>query len=311
MVIIDDDNGVGLNRRGEETGISLQRLAELTAAATQWRWLLLDELSMVSAELLARLELHCRELARDASRQKYAAGCTTARPFGGLNVILSGDLWQLAPPRGTFLGAIPAQMLRNKGVSTKLPHAAYGQQLIWGGPKNGIQGVTELVTCERTQDEWLREVQEEFRHGKLSASTHAFLHRQPTSVPGSWQSGRAACGDERCAKLQRERADPARIQREECGKCREERRSKALVAMAESDPRFQTDFHEATCIFATNNVKYHVNRKRAQICGREAPETLLRYRRKSRLSRGAGRKAPSGRRQGDLAATPRSRSWRP
>ena len=144
-------HAVGLNKRGEETGIGFKRLAELTAAATQWRWLLLDELSVVSAELLARLELRCRELVRDASQQKYAAGCTTARPFGGLNV-LSGDLWQLAPPRGTFLGAIPAQMLRSKGVSTKLPHAAYGQQLIWGGPKNGIQGVTELVTCERTQD---------------------------------------------------------------------------------------------------------------------------------------------------------------
>ena len=50
---------------------------------------------------------------------------------------------------------------------------------------------------------------------------------------------------------------------------------------------------------------------RAQICSREAPETLLRYRRRSRLSRGASRKASSGRRQGDLAATPRSRSWRP
>ena len=155
-------------------------------------------------------------------------------------------------------------------------HEAYGQQLIRGGPKNGIQGVTELVTCERTQDEWLREVQEEFRHGKLSASTHAFLHGQPTSVPGSWQSGCAACGDERCAKLYRESAQTPRascILREECGKCREERRSKALVAMAESDPRFQKEFHESTCIFATNNVKYHVNRKRAQICGRKKPET--------------------------------------
>ena len=117
----------------------------------------------MSAELLARLELRCRELVRDASRQKYVAGRTTARPFGGLNVILAGDLWQLAP-HGTFLAAVPAQLLRSHGVNKKLPHAAYGQQLIWGGPKNGIQGVAELVACERTQDEWLRQVQEEFRH---------------------------------------------------------------------------------------------------------------------------------------------------
>lgn len=40
----------------------------------------------------------------------------------------------------------------------------------------------------------------------------------------------------------------ARILREECGKRREERRLKARVAMAESDPRFQKEFHESTCV---------------------------------------------------------------
>ena len=49
-----------------------------------------------------------------------------------------------------------------------------------------MQGVTELWQCERGDDEWLKEVQEELRHGKLSANTHKFLHSEPTSVPGSW-----------------------------------------------------------------------------------------------------------------------------
>ena len=102
----NDSPCIGLNKHGEETGVSLQRMAELLAGATRWRWLLVDEISMVSAELLARLELRCQELVRDACKEKYGPNSNAARPFGGLNVILAGDMWQLEPPRGTFLGAI-------------------------------------------------------------------------------------------------------------------------------------------------------------------------------------------------------------
>ena len=229
---------------------------------------------MVSAELLARLELRCRELVRDASRQKCAAGCATARPSGGLNVILSGDLW-----RGAFLGAIPARMLRSKGCEHEAtarsvrPAADLGRAEKWHPRSHRARHVRAHTGR-----------QEEFRHGRLSASTHAFLHGQPTSVPGSWQG-------QSCKNLEAEHADPARILREECDKCRGEQRSKALVASTDSDPRIEREFHEAASIFATNNVKYHVS---AQICSSDATETLLRYRRRSRLSRSSSRKAPSG-----------------
>ena len=185
-------HAVGLNKHGDESGISLQRAAELTAGATCWRWLLVDELSMVSAELLARLEQRCRELVRDACKQKYSPCRAVARPFGGLNVILAGDMWQLEPPRGTFSGALPMEFLRSAKRSMKLPHAAYGQKL--------IQVVTELAQCERTQDEWRKEAQDEFRYGRLSVTSHAFLHGRPTVVPGSWQNGCASCGNPACQK---------------------------------------------------------------------------------------------------------------
>ena len=163
-------HAVGPNKRGEETSIGFKRLAERGG-------------NPVAVATTARVEHGERRTPRPPG--------TPLSGFGGLNVILAGDFWQLAPPRGTFLGAVPAQLPRSHGVNTKLPHAAYGQQLIWGGPKNGIQGVAELVACERAQDEWLRQVQEEFRHGTLSASTHAFLHGRPTDVTGSWQGARS------------------------------------------------------------------------------------------------------------------------
>ena len=81
------------------------------------------------------------------------------------------------------------------------PTIAHGQSLLWGGPAEGLQGVTELVQCERCDDEWLQEVQKEMRQGSLSADNHAFLHGLPTSVPGSWIKGLAGSeesGDVMC-----------------------------------------------------------------------------------------------------------------
>ena len=95
---------------------------------------------MVSAELLSRLELRCRELVRDLAPTKYAAGEAYARPFGGLNVILAGDLWQLPPPRGTFLGDVPWEWL-TQSKTKKVAHIIHGQELVWGTLPNGMQGV--------------------------------------------------------------------------------------------------------------------------------------------------------------------------
>ena len=68
-------------------------------------------------------------------------------------------MWQLPPPRGTFLGQIPWQLLTHVH-SKKLPLTLQGQQLVWASAEEGgLQGVTELVQCERTQDKWLQELQ--------------------------------------------------------------------------------------------------------------------------------------------------------
>ncbi|CAK9115108.1 unnamed protein product [Durusdinium trenchii] len=117
-VMANDLNGdtihhaFGLNWQGTgDERISGHRLLDLSVQALRLRWLIIDEISMVSAELLARLELRCRELVRDLAPGKYAKERANARPFGGLNVILAGDLWQLPPPRGTFLGEVPWEWL--------------------------------------------------------------------------------------------------------------------------------------------------------------------------------------------------------
>ena len=71
--------------------------------------------------------------------------------------MLFGDLWQLPPPRGTFLGDVPWEMI-TKASNKKLALTIHGQELIWCYGGQGIQGMTELVQCERNHDEWLQEL---------------------------------------------------------------------------------------------------------------------------------------------------------
>ena len=106
-------------------------------------------------------------------------------------------------------------------------------------------------------------MQEELRHGTLSCDTHALLHGQPTTKPGSWCNGELTCGNTTCLRLLDSHAKPQQIQDEECAVCATERASRRLVASTPDDPRFGTTFQAATSIFSTNDIKYHVNKVRA------------------------------------------------
>ena len=172
--------------------------------------------------------LRCRELIRDINARKCAGNRGEARCFGGLNVCFSGDLWQLPPPRGTFLGDVPWEMI-TKASNKKLALTIHGQELIrcYGG--QGIQGMTELVQCERNHDEWLQELQDQLRHGKLSEENHALLQGRMTQTPGSVCKGRATCGRAACQRLMNQQLPASIVCARECGVCKEERTSKALV----------------------------------------------------------------------------------
>ena len=268
---------LGLAWHGNDHNVDAQRILDLAQRAVQWRWLLIDEISMVSAEMLARLEARCRQLVLDVSATKYGKqNPNCVAPFGGLNVILSGDLWQLPPPRGTFLGQIPWQLVT--GVSSKkLPLSLQGQQLVWASSaQGGFQGVTELARCERTQDVWLQDLQAELRVGHLSEDNHAFLHGRPTKVPGSWcaRTQRPMCQENTCYQLYKNASMATAILKYECPICRTERGTKRLVAVDGCDPRFVNGFCTARAIFHTNGVKCHVNKLRAEQWARQHGQVI-------------------------------------
>ena len=137
--------------------------------------------------------------------------------------------------------------------------------------------MTELTDCERTSDKWLRSVQEEFRHGKLTRDTHAFLHGEPTLQPGSVLGDSVKCGNKKCKERSMLMAieENVSVMRRsmlaqetlamECKRCRDERGKRFLVARTDEDPRFQLEkFQVAPAIFPNNDIKYEVNKLRAQ-----------------------------------------------
>ena len=122
-----------------------------------------------------------------------------------------------------------------------------------------------------TEDTWLLQVQDEFRHGCVSQDTHAFLHGEHTTVSGSWMKDQAECASVLCHT---NAALIAENNSHECDYCKAERGRRQLVARDVLDERFlRSEFAEAPAIFPNNDIKYHVGKNRArQWCERKKLE---------------------------------------
>ena len=160
------------------------------------------------------------------------------------------------------IGDIPWDLLAGRNSTRQAP-GHQGQTLLWGEAAAGMQGVTELVRCERTQDAWLAELQGELRRGQLSDDNHKCRYGKPTTVPGSWIAGHATCEQPGCTAMPTQGLSPEAIQEAECSYCAADRRSRILVAQGDADTRFQNEFADAVAIFGTNDIKYHGNKLRA------------------------------------------------
>ena len=86
---------------------------------------------MISAHLLAEVDLKLREIVRKIGTMKQD-GAGQDRSFGGLNVLFAEDFWQLDPPEGGFLGAIPTEYIKRGRQYHPAPTIAAGQALFWG-----------------------------------------------------------------------------------------------------------------------------------------------------------------------------------
>ena len=234
----------------------------------QWKWLIIEKISMVSANFLAELDMHLRQIMTDVSLMKKDMH-RVDQAFGGINILFVGDFHQLDPPTGTPINGIPASFIQKAREYAPGATDEHGEYLFWGSGPGTVHGVSELTICERhdNADEWLLEVQEEFRENKLSADNHAFLHGEPTNVPGSYVNGQLTCNNDACKTLLSKKThdNAKRILKEECVDCQNERKRRQLVVKDATDERLKEQrFLDAPAIFPNNDIKYDVNKKRAE-----------------------------------------------
>ena len=218
----------GFDRRTSADQAASQEVAKRMA---YWRWLIMDEVSLTDAKLLAKAEQRLRAVMPNANAWKTDP-CGKVRPFAGVNVIFTGDFYQLPPPGGAYLADIPRDLLDPVAKNTKTHQdllTEHGRQILWGG---GTQGVTELTERERCKDPWWNEVVDELRAGQLSEQNWCYLHGIPV---------------EGCALPAQEKA------------------SRQIVISSSEDPRLQEPkFKEAVAIVSNNDARYQINKDRAK-----------------------------------------------
>jgi hypothetical protein len=101
------------------------------------------------------------------------------RVFGGVNVVMCGDWWQLRPVGGTALFSVPEECCSDTGRRAL--------SLFRGAGVNALRGLWELSFPMRCPDPWYNRMMGLFRSGCLPLDAYNFFHGYPTSTPASWQ----------------------------------------------------------------------------------------------------------------------------
>jgi len=139
------------------------------------RWILIDEISMVSAQLFGQLEMAVSKVVRRKSEHMLDAD-GHVRPFGGINMLLFGDMWQLKPVTGLALFASPSD--------ARSQTAYLGCMLIW----KSLRCCWEIAGSKRCNNPWYNDVLRQCRNGHLTEEAYWYLHGQPTGTPSCFST---------------------------------------------------------------------------------------------------------------------------
>ena len=228
-------------------------------------WLIVDEVSQVSADLLASVEANLRVPVHECGGTYKIAPSGRTRGYGGINIVRIGDFLQLSPVRATSFDAIPPRL---SPIPFSMPNdeVEHALGLLW----SGVADFVELTIQQRCDDDWHMAVQQECRVGNLPERNHSFLHGQPTGVPGCWMDNvHGSTCTAKCAAQEGER--------EECIVEREWRcRAYDSGIMKSRDDRMANDeFGSVVAIVANNDLKDQICKQGTSQFARDTGQRLL------------------------------------
>jgi hypothetical protein len=209
------------------------------------RWLVIDEVSQVSAELYAQCESQLSRMVQAQGTYKRNLQ-NKPRPWAGMNVILVGDFMQLPPVRGTELCTLPRDLMNLSCITN--PVIQHGLDLFW----TETTAVLELTQQQRCDDPWWMTVLDEMRHGRMTETNHAFLHGERTVVPGAWLSTKQSVDPQVCSI-------GCVLATSECIQCKNERTRRCRVYQSgiagTRDSRLHSKkFRHAVSVVANNGI---------------------------------------------------------
>jgi hypothetical protein len=211
-------NKDGVNVSSHSFRANEDNIGKMNLKCARLRFLCIDECEAVGAGLGASLEeavvhgvpqrnsyrYHCEGPLKDQ------AGILP-RGFGGINVLLFGDFYQLAPVSGTAFMSNPwsEATLGNAQVANMMAriwscfdHDGGDDLQMWSEPvcDIGCKVMDLEVNYRSGGDECYSDVLTACREGNLDEADWQFLHGAPTLCCGSWMSrqGRSICGQQHC-----------------------------------------------------------------------------------------------------------------
>ena len=126
---------------------------------------------MISAELFGTLEyVVTKAMRRQGTYKKRPDG--TTRAFGGVNIVMCGDFWQLHPVSGTYLCSNPLDVPPGR--------ARNALTMFWDIGPDAIRSFWPLTEVMRCRDPWYRAFLQQCRDGNLANDMYNFFHGLPT-----------------------------------------------------------------------------------------------------------------------------------
>ena len=146
------------------------------------RWILVDEGSSASCENLGIMESNVRTNIREAAdtykMRPKTKGCPAEpRAWGGVNLLLFTDMWQLPPVRQIALFDKPF---------TQTDHRVQRiMGMVWSKDIDGINKFIELTQAKRQKEgDWFFQFIQQCRNGVQSEEMYNFIHGASFFVDG-------------------------------------------------------------------------------------------------------------------------------